>query len=137
MLNTSIAADERRKYPETDAWLEDVVQAIDALKNRMPRRHQQQLPAVLTCTEETEWRRWRSECAEHKAIAKEECKQLKAEQKKIAHARKTKYQKRLLAETEAMQQANFGKSSKQSLDAVQDPVTRAVHTDPNKLRECV
>lgn len=53
-LTQAIAAYGRRKHPETDAWLEEVVQAIDAQRTRMPRRHKEQLPAVPTCTEETE-----------------------------------------------------------------------------------
>ena len=52
-LTQVIAAYERRKNPETDGWLEDVVQSIDAQTARMPRRHRQQLPDVPTSTEET------------------------------------------------------------------------------------
>ena len=77
-LTKAIAAYERRANPETDEWLEDVVQSIDAQKTRMPRRHKQQLPDVPTCTEETEWQRWTADCAKQKVQAKEDCKKLKA-----------------------------------------------------------
>lgn len=41
-LTQAIAAYKHGKHPETDAWLEDMVQAIDAQRTCMPRRHKQQ-----------------------------------------------------------------------------------------------
>ena len=114
------------------------MQAIDAQRTRMPRRHKQLLPAVPTCTEETEWRRWTSECAKQKALAKQEYKQLKAEyKKKVAQAREDKVSKDYWQRQKQCNKQILGKSSKQGLDAVQDPVTHEVQQDPSKLRECV
>lgn len=58
-------------------------------------------------------------------------------EKTVAHARKTKFQKGYWQRQKWCNKQILGKSSKQSLDAVQDPVTHEVHTDPSKLRECV
>ena len=46
-LTQALAAYQRRKHPESDEWLDDVLQSIDTQKARMPRRHRQQLPDSL------------------------------------------------------------------------------------------
>lgn len=137
-LTQAIAAYERREHPETNDWLEDVVQSIEAQRARIPRRHRQQLPEVPGCTEETEWKHWIAECAKQKAQAKEESKQLKAEHdKKFAQARVAKFQKGYWKRQKQCNKQILGKSSKQSLEAVKDPVTQDIHTDPAKIKECV
>ena len=137
-LTQAIAAYNRRKHPETDEWLEDVVQSIDAQKACMPRRHRQQLPDVPTCTEEMEWQRWTVECAKKKVQAKEECKKLKAEHSKnVERAKVSKFRKGYWQRQKHCNKQILGKSSKQSLQAIQDPDTQEIHTDPVKLQECV
>ena len=137
-LTQALAAYQGRKNPETDVWLEDVLQSIDAQKARMPRRHKQQLPIVPTCTEETEWQRWTAQCAKEKVLAKEECKKLKAEpSKNVEQAKVSKFKKGYWQRQKQCNKQILGKSSKQNLQAIQDPDTQEIHTDPVKLQECV
>ena len=96
-----MAAHERRKNPETDEWMEDVVQSIEARKARMPKRHKQQLPDVPTCTEE---------------------------QAKMSKFRTGHWQRQKQCNKQILD-----KSSKQSLQTIQDLDTQEIHTDPVRL----
>ena len=73
-----------------------------------------------------------------KSTNKRGCKKLKAEHSKnVEQAKVSKFRKGYWQRQKQCKKQTLRKSSKQSLQAIQDPGAQEIHTDPVRLQECV